>query len=266
MNKASIHNYDITHVLGLQHVSSHKGRLTHYLLKTNQPNGIYKYSTLLYDKDETDIRMDIEYLAYSSRYYLRLIGSAIVEYVGNHPGCTQADISRGCMGLDHTDYSDNNWIASQLLNVMNHHNILCKYKNNLYVKGARTHITLVDGGANVCQTMFQSAYADVKTYINNKKIGTVYERSYADHLMLNARAFGIDRIELQKVFDGLDGVGGKPLRYHIYLEQEGGTKRLIEIDHPYNSVTSTQVEHDRRKLEFSILNEDEYVLVRMDLF
>ena len=264
LNRAKIHNNDITHLLGLQNVPGNRGRLTHFLLHAQQQTPVYKYSTLLYTNDEHEQR-DVEHYVYFARYYLRMICHAIVEYIYEHPGCTQAEISKKCLGLAESDYGDKHWIASQLLSVLRHHNVIHKYRGGEYRKGARTSLTLVsdqvaDARNSACVALFESGRENVMNYMTTKRIGTQSQMSYARHLLANASVFGIYRIELQKTFPGLHGVGGCPLRFNIYIEQENGTKRLVEI-----SKSPGRREHAQRKLQFSMDN-DNVVLVQMTDF
>lgn len=232
LNNACVHNHDITKIIGLQHVPGNVGRLTHCF------NKIYKYSTLMYPSN-------VEESAYYARYYLNMIGQSVIEYVFNNPGTSQSEVSTKCLGLKAEDYNDNHWIASQVLNVLAHFGILTKYANG-YRKGARTSVkpllrTARESCAQLNDTVFKFGFENVREYMQNKRIGSVSAQWYVRHLLRNLDEWAITRVEIQKTFPGLIGVGGKPLRFDIYIEQ----------DHAVQKCNKRNVEHDQRKLDFT---------------
>jgi hypothetical protein len=265
LNDRQIHNHDITHILGLQHVPNHVGRLTNYLLKDKR-GPVYKTSTVIYSElnNESVERVNsIERYAMHARQYLQYLAIEIVVYVSKNNSCTQSEIATNCLGVSR--HNDHNWIACQLLDVMDHHKIILKRKQKF-----RTSITQVDDSMlidTICKiknTMFTFGYAEIQAYMVSKNIGSIHERIYTQHLIKNAKLFNIVRIELQKSFEGLVGIGGGLLRFDIYIEQTNGQKGMIEIDelkhHKYHKPT---VQHDLLKLQFSS-SSDQYVLIRLD--
>ena len=262
LNGACVHNHDITKILGLHHVPGNVGRLTHFLLK-RKPD-VYKYSTLIYSKD-TDGR-SIDKSAFFARYYLGLIGRSIIEYVSQNPGCNQSTLSRDCLGLKDGDYNDKHWIASQLLNVLQSFGLLRKYKNG-YKKNARTSVTLTrpirEACAELDDKVFRSGFESVREYIHSKRIGSESEQWYVRHLLRNPWDWSIRRLEIQKTFPGLVGVGNRPLRIDIYIEQEGVNK-CIEIDESHHERDNKTKEHDRRKEFYT--EEQGMSMVRMPVF
>lgn len=264
LNGACVHNNDITKILGLQHVPGNVGRLTHFLLK-RKPS-VYKYSTLMYSEN-TD-HQSIEKAAYFARYYLSLIGCSIIEYVSRNPGCNQSTLSRDCLGLKDNEYNDKHWIASQLLNVLQTFGLLRKYENG-YKKNARTSVTLTnprvgESCAKLRDDVFRFGFETVREYIHTKKIGSVSEQWYVRHLLKNPSDWSIRRLEIQKTFPGLVGVGNRPLRMDVFIEQgQEGVLKCIEIDESHHTREKT-IEHDARKAEYA--EQKGIVLVRMPVF
>lgn len=258
LNTACIHNNDITKILGLDQVPGNVGRLTHFLLK-RKVDDVYKYSTLLLGRNSASSRVqnihyiDVENTAYFCRYYLNLIGLSVIEFVHENPGCTQAHISEKCLGLKKNDYNDQNWIASQLLNVLKHHGLVNKYTNHCWKKGRRTSVTLVNDNVRAsCRRLtnrvFRFGYENVREYMHTKRLGTPAQQGYLYHLLNNNATWGIHRIEANKTFPGLVGQGGKPLRINVYIEQEDNVRKGFEIKKKEHNE-----EHAKRKLDYNDL-------------
>ena len=266
LNGSCVHNNDITKILGLQHVPGNVGRLTHFLLK-RKPN-VYKYSTLMYS--DTIDSNSIEESAYFARYYLGLVGCSIIEYVSQNPGCTQSKLSTDCLGLKNDDYKDHHWIASQLLNVLQTFGLLNKYRNG-YKKNARTSITLTnqrvrESCAELHEKVFRFGFETIHEYIHSKKIGSVSEQWYVRHLLNNKTDWCLRRLEIQKTFPGLVGVGNRPLRMDIFIKQghEGGViNKCIEIDESHHTRERT-LDHDDRKAAYT--DRHGVTLVRIPVF
>lgn len=263
LNNACVHNNDITKIIGLQHVPGNVGRLTHFLLK-RKSNEIYKYSTLMYSEGTAQ---NVEESAYFARYYLNMIGQSVIEYVFNNPGTCQSKVSEKCLGLTAEDYNDKHWIASQVLNVLAHFGILTKYANG-YRKGARTSVkpllrTARESCAQLNERVFKFGFENVREYIHNKRIGSVSEQWYVRHLLRSRAEWAITRLEIQKTLPGLIGVGGKPLRFDIYIEQDHDVLKCIEIDEAHHEKNKRTVEHDQRKSNFT--DNHGVTLVRMSV-
>lgn len=249
LNHACIHNADITKILGLQHVPCHVGRLTHALLGTQKQRPVYRYSTLLLPIDENAIEEN----AYFARYYLGLIAKSVLDFVRDHPGCSQSTVSRECLGLNPTDYHDHNWIASQLLDLLQTHGVIVKRKHKIQKTCVRLTVNSTFG---ITKDIFRFGYANVREYIEKKNIGSRFEKQYVSHLLRNAKAWGIYRLEVQKTFPGLVGDHGKPLRTNLYIEQScPEVKKCIEI----NSKES----HDERKLAY--MEQNGIILIHMNV-
>lgn len=252
LNHVCINNADITKILGLHNVRNHVGRLTHALLKTKKDD-VYKYSTLLLSENRA--HDDIEENAYFARYYLGLVAKSVMQFVRDNPGCSQATLSRECLGLKPDDYYDHNWIASQMLDLLQAHKVLVKRHRN-----PKTCIRLtVDSIVGIANNVFRFGHATVCEYIQNKNINNRFEKQYVSHLLANAKAWGIYRLEVQKTLPGLVGIKGKPLRMDIYIEQDPPVKKCIEIDHHHSNT-----DHNARKLTY--MEQNDIVLVRMDVF
>jgi hypothetical protein len=265
LNNACVHNNDITKIIGLQHVPGNVGRLTHFLLK-RKTHEIYKYSTLMYSEEGT--RQSVEESAYFARYFLNMIGQSVIEYVFSNPGVCQSEISEKCFGLTAEDYHDKHWIASQILSVLGHFGILTKYANG-YRKGTRTSVkplmrTALESYTQLNDKVFKFGFENVRDYIHNKRIGSMSEQWYVRHLLRDPTAWAITRMEVQKTFPGLIGVGGKPLRFDLYIEQDHNVLKCIEIDEASHETNNKKtVEHDQRKLDFT--ENHNVTLVRMSV-
>lgn len=271
LNEHHINNRDITRVLGLHHVPSHVGRLTHYFL-TKKDGPIYKTGTRIYEKcEETppNYQMGVEDYAYYARDYLRCIAISIVDYVFKTPYCTQSKISSECLGILVND--DHNWVVSQLLDVMHHHGIVVKSKRGQYTSITLAHPEWIRANqiTKVNNTMFTCGHASIAEYMRTKRLGfrSEHELIYTQHLIRNALKLKIKSIEVNKSFENLVGISERPLRVDMFVEYEDGTKIMIEIDSPYShhKYHTHTIEHDRRKLDYA-LSMDQHVLVRLVQF